>query len=89
MLMAGRMGKGGGKPHRCQRSRSQVRVPTTFLPSKNGADLFSRSDAQPVALQLEKPHLILPGEEFVARHVDFGGREFVSVDVEFAGVDKQ
>jgi hypothetical protein len=55
-----------------------------LLASINGADLFRCSETQLVALQLEKPHLILPGEEFVARHVDFG-REFVSVDGEFAG----
>jgi len=54
----------------------------------NGADLFRGSQAQPVTLQLEKSHLILPREELVARHVDFG-RELVSVDGEFSAVDKQ
>ena len=48
--------------------------------------MFSGSDAQPVTLQLEKSHLILPGEELVARNVDFG-RELVSLDGEFSGVD--
>jgi hypothetical protein len=58
-----------------------------FLAGQNGADLFGRPDAQPVALQVEKSHLILTGEDLVARHVDLG-REFVSVDGEFAGVGK-
>src|SRR3569832_2463485 len=54
----------------------------------NGADLFSGSEAQPVTLQLEKSHLVLSGEQLVARDVDLG-RELVSVDGEFSGVDKQ
>src|SRR5579872_1178407 len=54
----------------------------------NGADLFSRSEAQPVPLQLEKSHLIQPGKKLVARHVDLG-RELVSVDGKLARVDKQ
>ena len=39
-----------------------------FLADKNGADLFGRSEAQSVAFQLEKSHLIQPGEELVAGH---------------------
>jgi hypothetical protein len=58
-----------------------------FLTGKNGADLFGRSDAQPVALQLEKSHLVLPREKLVPRYVDFG-RKLFSVDL-FPGVNKQ
>ena len=36
-----------------------------FLPGINGADLFGRSDAQLVVVQLEESHLVLPGEKLV------------------------
>jgi hypothetical protein len=52
------------------------------------ADLFSRSNAQLVAVQLEVSHLFLPGKKFIPRHVDLG-RKLVPVYCEFTGVSKK
>src|SRR5712671_7277734 len=52
------------------------------------AGLFSRSNGQLVALQLEESHLVLPGEKLIPRHVDLGSK-LVSVYYEFTGVSKE
>src|SRR4030088_1876627 len=58
------------------------------LAGVDGADLFSRSNAQLVAIQLEESYLVLPGEKLLPRHVDLG-RKLVSVYCEFTGVSKE
>src|SRR5262249_20705941 len=59
-----------------------------FLAGKNGTDLFSRSNGQIVALQLEKSHLVLAGEKLIPGYVDLG-RELVALDCEWTGVNHE
>src|SRR6478672_6616172 len=54
----------------------------------NGTGLFSRSNGQLVALQLEKSHLVLPGQKLVPGYVDLG-RELVVPDCKWAAVNHQ
>ena len=83
-------------------SSSKTRIPALALsafafPSEgsyhslagiNGAGLFSRSNGQLVALQLEESHLVRAREKFTPRYVDLG-RKLVSLDREFTGVSNE
>jgi len=61
----------------------------SFFPAGiNGTGLFSRSNGQLVALQLEKSHLVLPGQKLVPGYVDLG-RELVVLDCKWTGVNHQ
>src|ERR1043166_1493220 len=59
-----------------------------FLAGINGTGLFSRSNGQLVALQLEKSHLVLPGQKLIPGYVDLG-RELVALDCEWTGVNHE
>src|SRR5215475_15995690 len=53
-----------------------------LLAGINGTGLFSRPNGELVALQLEKSHLVLPGQKLVPGDVDLGG-ELVALDCEW------
>ena len=59
-----------------------------FLAGINSTGLFSRSNGQLVALQLEKSHLVLPGQKLIPGYVDLG-RELVVLDYEWTGVNHE
>src|SRR4030081_195523 len=50
-----------------------------FLSGINGTGLLRRSNDQLFALQLEKSHLVLPGQKLIPRYVDLG-RKLVVLD---------
>ena len=49
---------------------------------------ISRSNGQLVALQLEKSHLVVPGQKLIPGYIDLG-RELVVLDCEWAAVNHQ
>src|SRR5262249_13388454 len=59
-----------------------------FLAGIDGTGLFSRSNGQLVALQLEKSHLVLPGKQLIPGYVDLG-RELVALDCEWTSVNHE
>jgi len=62
--------------------------PHHFLAGVNGTGLFSRSNGELVAIQLEKSHLVLPRQKLIPGYVDLG-RELVALDCEWTRVNHE